>query len=270
MKKLPILLFIISIAIFCSSCQPTLIAEFEDRPVVSCYLDAGDTPILNITKLIAFRDDATYSNQDIDDLTITITDNTENVKYVLSNINDGNYENKSLIVQTGHTYSLYFIYNGYTITATTTIPDAPEEVEFSSASIGISIPKQLTSRNMPGIGIEVTWNNDEGDYYIVEGSTTSIQPIQYTYDEDKWPDKSFKLDYTKGNSATLSSQQFQYYGGYVVSVIRILPEYVVMSQGSSSTSTSLVDIRGNIDGGYGIFTGINRFKKNINVFKSTM
>ena len=75
--------------ITCSSCQPTLIAEFEDRPVVSCYLDAGDSPLLNISKLIAFRDDATYSDQDINDLNIIITDQTENVDYLLSNIKIG-------------------------------------------------------------------------------------------------------------------------------------------------------------------------------------
>ena len=255
--------------ITCSSCQPTLIAEFEDRPVVSCYLDAGDSPLLNISKLIAFRDDATYSDQDINDLNIIITDQTENIDYLLSNISNGNYENKSLIAQVGHTYSLHFIYNNYTISATAVVPEAPEEVEFSSSAIGISTPKQISSRN-PGVGIEITWSNDDANYYIIEGSTTSIEPIQYSYNEDEWPDKCFKLDYTQGSSSTLSSQQFQYYGGYEVSVIRIQPEYVVMSQGSSNTSTSLVDIRGNIDGGYGIFTGINRYKKNINVFKSTM
>lgn len=31
-----------------------------------------------------------------------------------------------------------------------------------------------------------------------------------------------------------------------------------MSQGGSTSSTTLVDVKGNIDGGYGIFTGICR------------
>jgi|GEM_PF-7106914 len=30
-----------------------------------------------------------------------------------------------------------------------------------------------------------------------------------------------------------------------------------MSQGGATSSTTLADVRGNIDGGYGIFTGIN-------------
>ena len=266
MKKLHLITLTIITQILIS-CQPTLIAEFEDKPVVSCYLDAGDSPILNISKLIAFRNDASYTDVDINQLLITITNETTNTNYILENIGDGNYCNETLIIETNHDYSLHFEYNNSSIYAFTTIPEAPTEVEFSATGITISTPKQVANRNMPGMGIEITWNNDEENYFIVEGSTTSIEPIQYSYDEDEWPEKCFKLDYTQGNSATLSQQQFKYYGGYEVSIIRILPEYVVMSQGSSNTSTSLVDIRGNIDGGYGLFTGINRVKKRINVYK---
>ena len=71
------------------------------------------------------------------------------------------------------------------------------------------------------------------------------------------PPQGFKLDYTQGESATLSQANFNYYGEYIVSVIHITKEYAIMSQGGSTSSTSLVDIRGNIDGGYGIFAGIN-------------
>ncbi len=247
-------------------CQPTLIAEFEDKPVVTCYLDAGETPILNIGKLIAFRDDAQYSSQDVNDLAIIITDETAEIDFALINIGEGNYENAALIAQANHTYSLRFDYDGQSIYATTTVPDAPEGVEYSAKSIGVMSPK---TRNTPGRGIEVTWSNDDRNFYIVEGSTTSVQPIQYSYDEDEWPVKCFKLDYTQGNTATLSSAQFSYYGYYEISLIRIQTEYVVMSQGSSNTSTSLEDMRGNIDGGYGIFTGINRVRQRVNVYKES-
>lgn len=42
-----------------------------------------------------------------------------------------------------------------------------------------------------------------------------------------------------------------------------------MSQGGSTTSATLVDVRGNIDGGYGIFTGISSVKKTISVTKQS-
>ena len=252
-----------------TACEPTLIAEFEDKPVVYCYLEAGTSPILTVAKLIAFRDDVVYSDEDVNRLSITVTDETEGKNYQLQSIGDGKYENSQLIAQTGHTYSLNFIYNNSHISATTSVPEAPQNVEFSATSAGVfgsSYDVSTRAETGPGQGIVITWNNDERNYYIVEGFTTSTTLIRSS---STTPDKSFKLDYTQSNTITLSQMQFHYIGNYEISLIRILKEYAVMSQGSSETSTSLVDIKGNIDGGYGIFTGINRVKQNINIYRQT-
>jgi len=42
-----------------------------------------------------------------------------------------------------------------------------------------------------------------------------------------------------------------------------MPEYVIMSEGIA-TNMSTADIKGNINGGYGIFMGINRTTQIIN------
>ena len=249
--------YILSGAFIIVACQPTLIAEFEDKPVVCCYLDAGASPILTVSKLIAFRDDVDYSDEDINTLTITITDETEEKNYPLQAIGEGRYESLQLIAKVGHSYKLTFVYNGNHISATTTVPEAPQGVEFSATSIGVM---------GFSTAIEITWSNDDRNFYIVEGFTTSSSPVR---DTDSTPAKGFKLDYTQGSSATLSQMQFNYLGNYEVSLIRIWPEYAVMSQGSFDTSTSLVDIKGNIEGGYGIFTGINRVMRNINVYRQS-
>lgn len=115
--------------------------------------------------------------------------------------------------------------------------------------------------------ITITWDNPEGDYYIVEGNTTSNSSIR-SYDQDDTPPaKGFKLNYTQSNEAKLSSASFNYYGTYRVSVIHIRSEYAVVSQGGEGdvTSSSITDIRGNIDGGYGIFTGIAKYTRSITV-----
>jgi hypothetical protein len=167
---------------------------------------------------------------------------------------------------------LDFIYNNNHISATTSVPEAPQNVEFSATSIGMMVfgtsPGVSTRADpLPGQGIEITWSNDERNYYIVEGFTTSINQIRSS---EVAPAKNFKLDYTQSSTITLSQMQFSYFGNYEISLIRILKEYAVMSQGSNESSTSLVDIKGNIDGGYGIFTGINRVKRNINIYRESM
>lgn len=51
--------------------------------------------------------------------------------------------------------------------------------------------------------------------------------------------------------------------------MHITYEYAVMSQGGTTSTAALVDVRGNIEGGYGIFTGISCVKKNIKVSKGS-
>lgn len=85
----------------------------------------------------------------------------------------------------------------------------------------------------PNDGIEISWKNDEGEYYIVEGWTSSTSPVRDVEDDEEMPSQSFKQNYTQGTGTTLSSSDFNYYGTYHVSVIHINQEYAVMSQGSS-------------------------------------
>lgn len=245
-------------------CQPTLMAEFEDLPVVSCFLEAGESPIMRIGKLIAFRPDAVYSDQDVSRLSVVIRDETLGMDYLLSSEGEGIYKSSELIVQSGHTYQLSFEYNHQPIFATTTVPESPKNVVFSAASIGVMsggmAPKNSTN------GIEITWSNEDREYYIVEGKTMSSAPIQSAEQELS---KSFKLEYTQSGTATLTSSLFNYYGSYEVYVIKIAREYAIISQGAGDTSGTLTDIRGNIEGGYGIFTGIHRFTRNVNVYQQT-
>ncbi|MFI3322353.1 MAG: hypothetical protein R3Y50_07490 [Rikenellaceae bacterium] len=254
MKKI---LYIL-IALLIVSCQPTLIAEFEDQPVVSCYLEQGISPVLTVQKLISLRDDVEYSDEDVDKLLITITDNSTAQSYQLDALGDGQYQNSSLIIEEGGEYSLEFTYNGNLITSSTTVPTLPVNVDFSTSYIYVSTPTGPDSDS----NIDVTWDNEEGDYYIVEGFTTSTNPI---IEDDSTSTKSVRLSYTQGESSSLSKSSFNYYGSYEMSVLHITYEYAIYSQGTGSSSSDLVDIRGNIDGGYGIFTGIGREVKSISI-----
>lgn len=199
-----------------------------------------------------------------------ITDQTSGKEYLLSSTGEGIYGNPELIAEEGHEYSLLFDYDGVTVSAATTVPSKPKDVSFSATKIEVMSfqPPQAMSK-APGGGIEISWKNDEGDYYIVEGKTGSTNPVMDIEEDDDMPAKSFKLNYTQGTSATLSSSDFNYYGTYYISVIHINQEYAVISQGGSTSSTTLVDVKGNIDGGYGIFTGISSVTRTITVAKGS-
>lgn len=253
-------------AILAVACEPTPASEFTDRPVVSCFLEDGVLPVLKVQKLIPFKDDVEYSAEDVDALAITVSDETSGDSFVLESIGGGEYTNDGLVAVAGHTYRLDFDYDGEHVSATTTVPATPEDVKFSSNTISVFGFPASASVRAPGDGVEITWSNPGGDYFIVEGVTQSDNYINDPDEGEEEPSRSFNLDYTQGESVTLTSGNFNYYGDYAVSVLRVLPEYAAISQGSSSSSTSsLVDVRGNIEGGYGIFTGVGRVSGTIRV-----
>lgn len=190
--------------------------------MVCCYLSSGETPTLTVQKLIPFQGDAQFSSEEIDKLEITITDVTSGKDYQLLSVGDGSYRNTSLIVEAGHEYSLYFIYDNVPVTSATTVPSVPQGVSFSSTTIEVmSFQPPMPMSKAPNDGIEISWTNDEGDYYIVEGKTYSTSPIMEVDDDEDMPSKSFKQNYTQGTGTTLSSSDFNYYGSYNVSVIHI-------------------------------------------------
>lgn len=258
-------------AIVMISCEAITVTEFTDRPVVCCYMSEGEVPTLNVQKLIPFQGDAQFSDEEIDKLDISITDLTSNTVFSLSSIGNGNYRNDELVPVSGHEYKLEFMYDDILVTSTTQIPSKPTNVSFSATSIEImggGMPPMPMSK-APQEGIEISWDNDEGDYYIIEGKTSSTSAIREFNDDAEAPPQSFKQNYTQSSSSTLSSSDFNYIGTYTVSVIHICYEYAVMSQGGSTSSTTLVDMKGNVDGGYGIFTGINSVSRNIKVSKGS-
>ena len=85
----------------------------------------------------------------------------------------------------------------------------------------------------PQDGIEISWDNEEGDHYIIEGKTNSTTTLMDFDEDDELPSQTFKHNYTQNSNSTLSSSDFNYIGTYTVSVIHIRYEYTVMSQGSS-------------------------------------
>ena len=145
------------------------------------------------------------------------------------------------------------------------MPSTPVGVSFSSHSISVMSFSRPDDTKAPNEGIEISWDNADGDYYIVEGITESLSLVRELDEDEELPSQSFKLDYTQGESATLSSVNFNYYGEYAVSVLHIRPKYAIMSQGGATSSSTLVDVRGNVDGGYGIFTGVNSVTDTVTV-----
>lgn len=250
-----------------SSCQPTLIAEFQDKPVVESYFYADNEPVVRISKLIPFRNDVEFSDEDINLLAVTVTDNTAGESRILSAQGDGIYTTDGFRGVEGHTYTLSIPYNGEIVTATTTIPPKPAGMKTSKTSI------EAGGFGMGGGtgGAEITWDNPGKDYYMlkIENLESNPSPIfEIGDDDEKSPGFAFRTEPTQEGSSTLSPMSFSYYGRHNVILIRMQPEYVLLYSSNGSTSSTLTEIHANIEGGYGIFTGVNSDTLRVTVTRS--
>jgi hypothetical protein len=250
------------------ACQPTLIAEFQDRPVVTGYLYAGEPVRVTVSKLLPYRDDVRFAEEEIDKLSLTITDETTGSIYSLTAQGDsGIYTGGAFSPAIGHVYQLQFMYDGTEVTATTQIDAPPENVKFSKTVIAAGFGGGMGGQPEP---ITITWDNPSGDYYIIAAVCITPNPTPvYEIDEENedTPDfpLSFQTDPTQGASIQLSSQSFSYYGRYAVKLCRIQPEYVLLCRRMANSSASLVELHANVENGYGLFTGVSSVSNTIAV-----
>ena len=275
MKKIAV--FVVLTATL-AACQPTVVSEFEDLPVVESFL-LNDEPVsIKISKLIPFRDNVSYSPENVDNLAITITDETENKDYALTLRDSGVYVGgNNFLPAAEHTYSLHFTYNGNEISAETQIAAMPQNVVLSKEEV----IAQTMGNFQPGSGeipeftndsLVVSWDNPDRDYYfvIVENIEDDPEAINSGFGGMGGMGGGngsllFRTELSQDASVNIQAQQFGYYGRYLVHVCRLQPEYVTLLQHSSET---LVEVFANVVGGFGVFTGISRHSEEIRVIES--
>ncbi|MDR2448898.1 MAG: DUF4249 domain-containing protein [Prevotellaceae bacterium] len=260
-----------------SACQPTLMAEFQDRPVVESYLYAGEPASVTVSKLLPFRNDVRFSDEEVDELTLTITDETTGNVYPLTPQGAGVYTgHETFLPEAGHTYRLQFTYDGVPVTATTQIAALPGNVAFSKTTVTAGFGGGMGGGGDAGDSmepLEITWDNPTGEYYIITATCTESNPTPIfdmddnDNDDDTAPDfpLSFQTEPTQGASAQLSAQSFSYLGKHTVKLCRIQPEYVLLYQRMNSTSANLVELHANVENGFGVFTGVSSESREVNV-----
>lgn len=240
------------------SCQKTVVTGFQDKPVVESYLYADESPTIKISKLIPFSADMTFSDMDVNKLSVSITELTSGKKYSMAISGDGIYENKDLIVAAGKSYQLSFPYNGQEVSATTVAPEKPKNLTLSNANIAISPKGTIGTGGTPTMPnpIDIEWTNDDQSYYLIYVKNVESVKIPIDSRDNKGVD-FFRNQPTNLNHYQLNPQSFKFYGQHRVILYKIRPEYVLYFQQNSTSSLSITEIKANVENGFGIFTAIN-------------
>ena len=258
------IILISALSILYFSCEQDSITTLNSQTaVVDAYLFAGQ-PVEEVRITESF----TYSNNDsllttLDDLTVQIMD--ESNIYDLVNTGNGVYQNKALIVEEDKNYTLSFEFNAELVQATTYIP-IKKEASLSANTIDM---EKIELDDFPfGSGftipdpIEVTWDNQEGDYYYILVQNIEEEP---EYINERLADPDFPLrNFSFITEPAITDfyiinpgQQIQQFGTYQIIVFRVNPEYAGLYEVSGATSNSLTQPPSNVENGLGIFTGVS-------------
>jgi|WetSurMetagenome_2_1015567.scaffolds.fasta_scaffold29522_2 hypothetical protein len=257
-----IIIFLFTAGLF--ACVERDNSEFTDTPVIESYLRPGEYLNLTVSRQIPFSSNVTYSGDDINDLSITVT--LDGAYHMLTPFGNGMYIDSTLIVAEGKQYDLSFTYNNKRVSAYTDVPAKPLNFIQSAASISIM---RMDSASIPTGGggmwqmpdpLELTWDNTDDSYYIVviENMEDTLDPVRDFGNDEDIPGARFRKSPTTASGIQLRPQEFQYFGNHRLILYHVLPDYASLyNDDKSASSLNLTNPSTSITNGYGIFTGLN-------------
>ena len=249
--------------LFCTACTDTS-GEFieTETAVVEGFLFAGH-PVDSISITQSFS----YIQEDslpitLNDLALSITEQEQS--FALFNIGNGIYQNLDFIPEHGKNYVLEFEHKGEVVRAETFLP---EKTEIESSATEIELEK-IVDFNFGSLAeiepIEVTWENEEGDYYytVVENMEEDPEWVNDLLAEFTNNGEAIRfLQITEPEIADFHiidpRRHLTQFGTYRIIVFRVNPEYAALYENAGTSSITIAQPPSNVENGLGIFTGVS-------------
>lgn len=237
-----------------------------DTVILEAYLYAGE-PVdsIRLSQLVPFLVDDENATYEIDDAEIFITWREQQYKLIPTDGHLGyyHYPGTDLEIVEGEKYNIEFEYFDKNISATTTVPTAPSDLEISVGEI--EIPPILSREDLFAIreieDVQLLWDNTNGDYYyvLIRNIESSPDPVDVNGILANRPVGNFRLitepttlDFYNVRGITLNQ-----YGTYEAEVYKVNQEYSDLYETSEQDSRSLNEPLSNISNGLGVFTSFN-------------
>lgn len=259
MKKITISLLLLSIFFACEKSALNDASDSLGRPVVESYLQPGRNPSVKVFRQIPFG--STYTTAlPIAGLNLRIESDGQNRSLSFTGDTiyaaDGSWEPEA-----GKTYRLFFDYEGSTVTAETIVPAKPtgfyastSSIEIPSFDIGSGTPPTFPEP------VELNWTSEADAWYLVVVENIESDPKEIydrPADDDRPPPPTFRSQPEQTNTYTIGFQNFQYYGTHHIILYRLNADYAALYDDNGNSSQNLTTPFTNIEGGLGIFSGMN-------------
>jgi len=250
-KKYQIIAFTILIISGCS--KENIKPDFVDIPVVEGYLHAGQPIEIKVSRQVPYSNDAIFSSENLDSLSINIFDG--NLNYELLSVGEGKYTNINLNINQLNSFRLDFFYNDLPIVSETTVPKKPEN--FLSSRNNIYVSDDIFTTNEPS-EIEFSWENSDDSYYFILIENIELNPTPiFENDNLSNINKLFKITPTLSDSYSMNTRRFSYYGNHRIILFHINSDLAALYEESDNTSQNISNPSSEINNAFGIFTGIN-------------
>lgn len=235
-----------------ASCTKQNLNPDEGKPVVESYLQPGLPASVKLSRQIPVNESDT-GNYAITNAVVKIS--YQGTAYNLQHTADGIYTNSLISIIAGGVYDLSISYNGFEVSASTTIPARPQNVIQSATSITApvfgygapTIPQPIT----------VSWENpNSGYYFLVTHPTDTTSAIGNFPGGGGGGFAGFGGTVDQGNQRSVNTNSFRYYGKHYMLLYHVQSDYAAFYNTTGSSSLNLTNIPTTIVNGFGIFTGV--------------
>ena len=264
-----------------AGCDSTAVtSEAGDELVVEAFLFAGE-PVddIRLSKVIGL-DTEDLTPEPVTDATVTLIkvdagpETPDAGRYELSHTDKpGTYAHvgSELTIEADDVFRLEIVHGDQVITAETTVPRPPENLELSDVVLGIP---QIGSPGTGGPGgfggrpdrsrfensLTLTWKNPDADHYYVviedrvEGEPNYILP---EFIRERFEGFEFVTEPTTENFYDVRIIDLEIYGRHRAILYRVNEEYANLYRNREQDSRDLNEPPSNIEGALGVFSAFN-------------
>lgn len=264
--------------IFLSGCTESspLISD-EDLVVVWGFVYANE-PITDIklTKTLALDADSSSEFSIINDaqVTVVVNENRFECDYAGDEIGYYQYLDNDLVINSGDKTSIEIEWQGQIITAESTVPNPPSELNLESNVMEIpnfnDFQSLLDWRFSENREIIVNWNQESEDdwFYVVlknlESNPTPIN-INTNFSERM---REIIFPPVQDNTYRIRLPLIEFLGLHEIRVYRVNREYVDLYDSREQDTRDLNEPLTNIEGGLGVYSAFNSSTINMTVIQN--